>query len=151
MSNSLHRLEPVTVIYNMRCSLQLNLTQRNKHTKVTSTLPCKDAWQLCLRKAAAVSASHLVDSQTDITVGCKDNVTLFPSKCSTLTCVKHDIPRGIILQAGVDLGSVRADQQAAKKKQGRDRKKGAPLAQLRPKRRAPVSQACHFVIMTSQK
>ena len=41
-------------------------------------------------------------------------------------------------QAGVDLGSVRADQEADKKRRGK--KQGAPLAQLRPKRRAPISQ-----------
>ena len=43
-------------------------------------------------------------------------------------------------QAGVDLGSVRADQEADKKRRGKGKRQGAPLAQLRPKQRAPISQ-----------
>ena len=45
------------------------------------------------------------------------------------------------MQAGVDLGSVRADQEAEKRKaRGKARRREAPLAQLRPMRRAAVSQ-----------
>lgn len=44
------------------------------------------------------------------------------------------------LQAGVDLGSVRSDQEMEKKRRGKGKKQAAPLAQLRPKRRAPISQ-----------
>ncbi|DBA67062.1 TPA: hypothetical protein ACH3X2_001393 [Trebouxia sp. C0005] len=43
-------------------------------------------------------------------------------------------------QAGVDLGSVRADQENEKKRQGKSKKRALPKAQLRPKRRAPISQ-----------
>ena len=40
----------------------------------------------------------------------------------------------------MDLGSVRADQEAEKKRRGKGKKQPLPLAQLRPKRRAPISQ-----------
>lgn len=44
------------------------------------------------------------------------------------------------MQAGVDLGSVRADQEMEKKRRGKGKRQAAPLAQLRPKRRGPISQ-----------
>lgn len=40
----------------------------------------------------------------------------------------------------MDLGSVRSDQEKEKKRRGKGKKQAAPLAQLRPKRRAPISQ-----------
>lgn len=40
----------------------------------------------------------------------------------------------------MDLGSVRADQEAEKNRRGKGKKQPLPLAQLRPKRRAPISQ-----------
>ncbi|KAL3139986.1 hypothetical protein ABBQ38_004272 [Trebouxia sp. C0009 RCD-2024] len=43
-------------------------------------------------------------------------------------------------QAGVDLGSVRADLEAERKRRGKGKKQAAPQAQLRPKRRPPISQ-----------
>lgn len=43
-------------------------------------------------------------------------------------------------QAGVDLGSVRADQETEKKRRGKGKKQALPEVQLRPKRRAPISQ-----------
>ena len=46
----------------------------------------------------------------------------------------------LLMQAGVDLGSVRADQENEKKRQGKSKKQALPKAQLRPKRRAPISQ-----------
>ncbi len=45
-----------------------------------------------------------------------------------------------LLQAGVDLGSVRADQETEKKRRGKGKRQALPQAQLRPKRRAPISQ-----------
>lgn len=44
------------------------------------------------------------------------------------------------MQAGVDLGSVRADQENERKRRGKGKKQALPQAQLRPKRRAPISQ-----------
>ena len=46
----------------------------------------------------------------------------------------------LLMQAGVDLGSVRADQESEKKRRGKSKKQALPKAQLRPKRRAPISQ-----------
>ena len=46
----------------------------------------------------------------------------------------------LLMQAGVDLGSVRADQESEKKRRGKSKKQALPKAQLRPKRRAPLSQ-----------
>lgn len=40
----------------------------------------------------------------------------------------------------MDLGSVRADLEAERKRRGKGKKQAAPQAQLRPKRRPPISQ-----------
>lgn len=66
-----------------------------------------------------------------------------PLACKQLPCLALSFMRSVLcgLQAGVDLGTVRADQQAAKKRQGKARRGATPAAELRPKRRAPISQA----------
>ena len=100
--------------------------------------------------ASACNSSHIVDLEVLVAKAWGSYVVRGWFTCHTSqqkTMPILEVVRGLtlllswlLMQAGVDLGSVRADQESEKKRRGKSKKQALPKAQLRPKRRAPISQ-----------